>query len=133
MLEAGQALIDALPARSDQVDQKRQVVDPRVPFGEQVAVEPLEPPDEVCGQAAYLGEMPRDRQHLLAEAGLDRFSDAVRQRRLERCSGLGQGFDLVAGPLERGCDGRSLRSALGHLAQPLVRPFDGAWIHGSQR
>ncbi len=104
-----------------------------MPFGEQVTVQPLEPPDEVRGEAAYLGEVPRDRQHLLAEARLHRFSDAVRQGRLERCSGLGQGFDLIAGPFERGRHGGSLRSALGHLTQPFVRAFDGAWIHGSQR
>ena len=77
--------------------------------------------------------MPRDRQHLLAKAGLDSLSDAVRQGRLERGSGLGEGFDLVAGPLERGGDSRGLRPALGHLAQPFVRPFDGTWIHGPQR
>jgi len=48
--------------------------------------------------------MPRDRQNLLAEAGLDSLADAVRQGRFELRGGFGEGLDLVAGPLERGLD-----------------------------
>ena len=77
--------------------------------------------------------MPRDRQYLLAKAGLDSLSDAVRQGRLERGSGLGEGLDLVAGPLERRLDDRRLGSPFGGLPQALVRPLDREWIHGSQR
>jgi len=104
-----------------------------VPLGEQVSFESLEASNGVCGQSAHLREMLRDRQNLLAEAGLHRLADAVRERRLELRGGLGEGLDLVAGPLERGLDDRRLGSPLGGLPQPLVRPLDREWIHGSQR
>ena len=77
--------------------------------------------------------MPCDRQNLLAEAGLDGLADAVRQRRLELRGGLREGFDLVACALEGGFDDRRLGPPFGGLPQPLVRPLDCEWIHGSQR
>ena len=77
--------------------------------------------------------MPRDRQNLLAEAGLDSLPDAVRQGRFELRGGFGEGLDLMARPLERGLDDRRLGSPLGGLPQALVRPLDREWIHGSQR
>ena len=77
--------------------------------------------------------MPRDRQDVLAEAGLDGLADAVRQCRFELRGGFGKGLDLVPGPLERGLDDRRLGSPLGGLPQALVRPLDREWIHGSQR
>jgi hypothetical protein len=122
-----------LPARDDQVDDERKIVHACMPFGEQVSFEPLEAPDGVCREAAHLGEMPRDRQNLLAEAGLDGLADAVRQCRLELGGALGEGLDLMAGPLERGLDDRRLGSSFGGLPQALVRPLDREWIHGSQR
>src|SRR5947209_6162584 len=45
LLDAAEALVDAAPAGADQVDEEREVVDPPVPLGEQVALEPLESPD----------------------------------------------------------------------------------------
>jgi len=77
--------------------------------------------------------MPRDRQNLLAEAGLDGLADAVRQGCFELRGSFGEGLDLVAGSLERGLDDRRLGSPFGGLPQALVRPLDREWIHGSQR
>ena len=77
--------------------------------------------------------MFRHRQNLLPEAGLDRLADAVRECRLELRGGLGKGFDLVAGPLERSLDDGRLGAPFGGLPQPLIRPLDREWIHGSQR
>ena len=77
--------------------------------------------------------MLRDGENLLAEAGLDGLADPVRQSRLELRGGLGEGFDLVAGPLECGLDDRRLSSPFSGLPQALVRPLDCEWIHGSQR
>jgi hypothetical protein len=132
-LEAGQPFVDALPARDDQVDEQGEVVHACVAFGEQVCVKPLEPSDGVRGQAAHFREMSRDRQNLFAETGLNGLADAVREGRLEVCRRLGQGLDLVAGPLERGLDNRRLGSPFGGLPQTLVRPLDCEWIHGPQR
>jgi hypothetical protein len=132
-LESGQPLVDPFPARGDQVDQKGEVVDPGVPLAEHVALEPLEPSDELAGEAANLGEVLRHGQHLLAQAFLDGVAHALWEGGFELRRGFGKRFYLVAGPLEgRFHDGR-LGSAFGRLPEPLVRPFDCAWIHGSQR
>ena len=104
-----------------------------MPLGKQVTFESLEAPDGVCRQATHLSEMLRDRQNLLAQAVLDSLADAVRERRLELGRGFGKGFHFVAGALERGLDDRRLSSPFGGLPQPLVRPLDREWIHGSQR
>ena len=40
--------LDSVPARSGQVDQKRQILDPGAPFGVQVALKPLEAPDRLA-------------------------------------------------------------------------------------
>src|SRR5205823_5806610 len=77
--------------------------------------------------------MLRDRQHFLAEAGLDGLADSVRKRRLELRGHLGEGFDLAPGSLERGLYDRGIRSSFGGLSQALVRPLDRDWIHGPQR
>jgi len=77
--------------------------------------------------------MLRDRQHFLAEAGLDGLADSVRERRLELRGHLGEGFDLAPGSLERGLYDRGIRSSFGGLPQALVRPLDRDWIHAPQR
>ena len=50
-----------------EVDEKREVVDARVPLGEELALEPLESSDRLVQQPADLGDVPRDRKHLGAE------------------------------------------------------------------
>ena len=49
-LELRQALFDAPPARRDEVDEQREVVDARVPLGEDVSLDPLEPADHLVRQ-----------------------------------------------------------------------------------
>ena len=77
--------------------------------------------------------MLRDREDLLAQAGLHRLADAVRQRCLETRGRFGEELDLIAGALERRLQHGRLRSPLGRPSQSLVCPLDRAWIHGPQR
>lgn len=104
-----------------------------MPLAEQIALESLEATDKLGREAAHFGEVFRDRQHLCAQALLNRVADTIRERRLENRRRFSKGLDLIARPLEGGLNGGWLEPALGCLAQPLSRPFDRSWIHGSQR
>ena len=92
----------------DEVDEEREVVDACVPLGEQVALDPLEPADQLVHQAADLGEVAADRADLRAQPVLQRVADAARQRRLELGRGGGERLDLLARPLERRVELRRL-------------------------
>ena len=63
--------VDALPARRDELDEEREVVDARMALREQVVLEPLEASDRLVQQASDLGDVPRDRKHLDAQAVAD--------------------------------------------------------------
>ena len=99
-LDAGEPLVDAAPAGGDEVDEQREVVDARVPLGEEVAFDALEPADQLVHQAAHLGEVAGDGEHLRAQAVLDGIADARGQRRLELGRGGGERLDLLARALE---------------------------------
>ena len=60
-----------------------EVVDARVPLREHVALEPLEPAEQLVHQPAHLGELAADRTSLGRDALLDGLADLRRQRRLE--------------------------------------------------
>ena len=68
LLESSQSRVDSLPPGAHEVDEQREVVDPGMPFGEQFALQPLEPPDRLVEQASDLGDVSCDRQNLCPEA-----------------------------------------------------------------
>ena len=70
-----------------------------MPLGQEVALDPLEPPDHLVGQAADLGEVAPDRLYLLAQAVLKSAVDLGRQRCLELRRGQGELLDLCPRPL----------------------------------
>jgi S-adenosylmethionine:tRNA ribosyltransferase-isomerase len=132
-LDACEPLVDAAPARCDEVDEEREVVDARMPLGEEVALDALEPAKQLVHQAAHLGEVARDRQDLRPQAVLDRVADACRQRRLELCRGSGERLDLVAGALERGVDLRGCDASVGGLLQAGLCALDRFGVHCGRR
>ena len=73
-----------------------------------MCLEPLEPADRVVRQALHLGEAPRDRGRLFAQAVAERAADCVGQHHLQLVCGLRERLHLEPGPLERSRDsGRS--------------------------
>ena len=71
LLEPLEPRVDAAPARADEVDEEREVVDACVPLGEEVALEALEPADRLVQEPADLGDVSRDGEHLGAKAVAD--------------------------------------------------------------
>jgi S-adenosylmethionine:tRNA ribosyltransferase-isomerase len=104
-----------------------------VPLGGEISLEPLQPPDRLVHQPVDLGEVPRDRQDLLAKAVLDGALDLDRERSFELRSGLRERLELRAGALERGLDAGGLRPAFGQRPQPLRRLLDCRRAHRARR
>jgi S-adenosylmethionine:tRNA ribosyltransferase-isomerase len=122
--DARDAHVDAFPARGDQIDEERQIVDARVPLGEQVAVDALEPADEAVHQPANLGEVAAHRLGLVAH----RIADECRQRLFQRRRRRGQSFDLLARLAEESIE----RGAVGSLPDPLLRTLYDEVVHVRQ-
>lgn len=128
-LDAGQALVDALPAGGDQVDEQCEVVHPRMTLGEQVALEPLEAADRLIREPAYLGKLAGEWPRLGAEALPQRVVESSRQGRFELGGRRGERLDLAAGAFEHGLGGRGIDAAGGGLLKPLLGPLDHAFVY----
>ncbi len=122
-------LLDAPPAGGDELDEECEVVDARVPLGEEVALDALEAADQLVHQAADLGEVARDRQDLLAKPVLHGVADACRKVRLEVGGSRGERLDLLARPFERRVDRGGVRAACRRSFQPLSGAIDSL-VHG---
>ena len=125
-LESREPRVDAAPAGADEVDEEREVVDARMPLGEQIALEPLEPPDRLVQEAADLCDVARDGQDLGAEAVANGDADMRRDRGLELGRGGGERLDLLPRSLERRLELRRLGSPGGRVGDALLRSFECA-------
>ena len=101
-------------------------------LGEHVALEPLEPADHLVQEAAHLGEVAGDRDHLAAEPLLDGLADLGGERGGELGGGLGEALDLVARALQRGLDRAGVGAAFCCGLEPLSRALDRVFVHGEQ-
>ena len=132
-LHAGKALVDAVPAGGDEVDEQREVVHAGMPLGQEVVLEAFQAADRLPGQAAYLCKLPADRSCLDAHALADRILDPTRKRRLELRCKLCERLDLSAGPLERSID-IALGGAPGSgVVQPFSCACHRSFVHGPER
>ncbi len=95
-LEARQPRVNPAPAGADEFHEERQVVDARMPLGEKLSLDPLQPPNRLVEQASDLGDMASDREHLGAEAVANGDADLSRNRCFETRCHLGKRFDLSA-------------------------------------
>jgi len=125
-LEPGHSVFDAAPAGGDEIDEKPEVVDPRMPLGEEIAFDPLQAADHLIHQATHLGEMAGARPEVLAQSVLDRLG----QPRLELRRRRGQCLDRAPRPFERSFDRCGIDSSGRRVVEPLLRAFDGVEIHG---
>jgi hypothetical protein len=132
-LEARQALVDALPAGRDQIDEKGEVVDPRVPFGEQVVLQPFESANRLIREATNFGELAAEGAGLGLDAVANRVLDASRERALEVGGELGERFDLRASTLEGGIDVGCLDAILGRVFKAFARACDRGFVHPPER
>jgi S-adenosylmethionine:tRNA ribosyltransferase-isomerase len=128
-LDPSEPLVDAAPARGDEVDQKGEIVHARVAVGEQVALHPLQASDHLVHQPANLCELTGDGERLRADALPDRTAYPLGERRLELRSRLRKRLDLAAGALERGFELSRLGAPLRRPVEPLLRPLESRLVH----
>ena len=79
ILEPLEPPVDTGPARGDEVDEDREIVDPRVPLDEELLLEALQPPKRLIHTAADLGQAPADRHDLASDAVAHRDPHLLRQ------------------------------------------------------
>ena len=100
-----------------------------MPFGEQLALDPLEPPNRLAGEPAHLGEVTADWKNLGPEPLADGLAHLARQRGLDLGSEVGERLDLLPRPLQRRLDVTGLDAPLGGGRQALLRALDGGLVH----
>ena len=136
-LEALEAFIDTTPARADEVDEECEVVDARMPLGEEVALDPLEAANRLVQEATNLGDVPCDGEDLGTDAVANGGAHVLRDRHFELGGGDGQRLDLSARTLERGLDRGRLGSSRLPPPQSAASPArarECPWARGySQR
>jgi hypothetical protein len=131
ILETGNSRVDGSPPRRDEVDEQGKIVDSRVPLGEDVLLEPLQPARDVVEEAADLGELTADRQHLATESFTDRCLNPFGQAGLKLARRCGQRFDLGSRTLEHRFEADEIASFAG-LGDALGRALECQFIHGGK-
>jgi len=132
LLESGEPFVDALPTGGEEIDEQPEVVDACVPFREDVALQALEPAEQLVHQPAHLGELTADRTSLGRDAFLDRLADLRRQRRLELSRSRGEILETLPRALQGGLDVGGVGASLGSLCETLPRALDRVLIHRRQ-
>ena len=130
MLNPLEPVADALPAGRDEIDEQAEVVNARVPLGEDVALEPFEPANRLVQQAPDLREVAADRQHFGAEAVVHCGADLLRQRSLELRRRFGKPLDLCPRALQSCLDLSRSHSSRGRIRDAGLSPLERLLIHG---
>src|SRR5262249_36231737 len=125
LLELPQALLDATPARGDEVDEECEIVDARMALGQDVALDPFEPADDLIREPPYFCEGAGPRPEMLAQPVLD----SPGQPRLEPCGRRGERLDGFPRPLQRRVEGGGVGTAGGGVLDALLRPGDRVHVH----
>ena len=129
-LEPFEPRIDSFPARAHEVDEQREIIDARVPLGEQRTLEALEPTDRLVEEPTNLGYVSRDREHLHPEAVTNGTSDLGRDRGLELGCSDRERLDLESRALERRFERRRLWPTGRCVRNPLLRALESKAVHG---
>ena len=132
LLESCEPFVDAPPTGGEEVDEEAEIVYARVSLREDVALQALEPAEQLVHQPAHLGELTADRTRLARDAFLDGLADLRRQRRLELSRGRGEILEPLPRALQGGLDVGGVGASLGSLCETLPRALDRVLIHRRQ-
>ena len=132
LLEPCEPFVDASPTGGEEVDEQPEVVDARMPLREDVALEALEPAEQLVHQPTHLGELTADRTRLGRDTFLDGLADLRGQRRLELSRSRGEVLETLPCALQGGLDVGGVGASLGSLCETLPRALDRVLIHRTQ-
>ena len=128
-LEPVEPPLHASPSGRDELDEKRKILHPGSALGVEIGLESPEPADGLAGEAADLGDVPGDREHLRPESLVQRVADALRHRRFELGGGLDEGLELLPRPVERRLDGGRVDAAFSDRGEAPAGPLQRVLIH----
>ena len=128
-LQAVEPPLDPAPARGDEVDEKRQVLDAGAPFGVEVVLEALEAPDRLRRESANLGDVAADGENLGAQPVLHSGRQALGHARLELRGALRERLEALPGALERGLEGGPVGLPLARACEAPPGPLEGVVAH----
>ena len=132
LLESCEPFVDAPPTGGEEVDEEAEIVDARVSLREDVALETLEPAEQLVHQPAHLGELAADWTGLGGDTFLDGLADLRRQSRLELSRSRREVFETLPCALQCGLDVGGVGASLGSLCETLPRALDRVLIHRTQ-
>ena len=132
LLEPSESFVDASPARREQVDEEPEIVHARMPLGEDVALEALEPAEQLVHQPTHLGELASDGACLGCDTFLDGLADLRRQGGLELSGRGSEILETLPRALQCCLDVRRVGASLGRLCETLSRALDRVLIHRAQ-
>jgi hypothetical protein len=132
-LHPREALVDAVPARRDEVDEQGEIVHSRVAFGEEVVLQTLQAADRLSRETTHLCQLTADWSSLGTDTLADGILDPARQGRLKLGCELGEGLHLGARPLERRIHVTLCSAPFGGLLEPLPGPCHRCFVHGRER
>ncbi|MEX2613657.1 MAG: tRNA preQ1(34) S-adenosylmethionine ribosyltransferase-isomerase QueA [Gaiellaceae bacterium] len=131
-LEALEPGIDASPAGADEINEKREVVYPGVPLGEQLSFEPFESTNRLVEEAADLGDVTRNRKDLGPESVTNCDSYLGWNRRLKVCCCGCERFELCPRALESGFQLRRFWPSCDRVCDPLLGALQSDLFHGGR-
>lgn len=132
LLEPGEPFVDAPPTGGEEVDEEPEVVDACMPLRENVALESLEPAEQLVHQPAHLGELAADRTGFGRDTFLDGLADLRRQGRLELPRRRREIFETPPCALQGGLDIGGVGAPVGSLCEALPCALDRVLIHRAQ-
>jgi S-adenosylmethionine:tRNA ribosyltransferase-isomerase len=121
--------VHSAPTRGDELDEKREILDASLPFGEQVRLDPLEPPIGLVEEASQLGQLPRNRKRFRTEPVANRSADPLGKCCLELGGRRRQRLDLLPGSLERRCEIGRRRTARRGCGDALLHALQSCLVH----
>jgi len=131
-LEAIEPPLDSAPAGCDQLDQEGEILDASLALCREVALEPLETTNRLAGEAAYLGQVARDREDFFPKTLLQSALKAIGHAGLELGGGNGQSFETHPRALEERLEGGIVTPAVTGGGEANTGFFDGVAIHRPQ-
>ena len=101
-----------------------------MPLGEHVALEPLEPADDLAGEPAHLGEVAGDGQRLGADALPDRLVDAGRGASARELAAISARPSICARARSSAASTAPGSARPSAALEPLSRALDRVVVHG---
>ena len=129
-LEPFEPNVDTSPAGADEIDEKREVVHPRVSLGEELSFEALEPSNRLIEEAANFRDVARDGKHFDPDAVAHRCTHVLRYRCLELRRCARERLDLTPRALERRSHRSRLGPSCGGIRDPLLGTLECKGVHG---